>query len=381
MALKVMADNGELISASQDGALYDVLANGKKFIISGIGNNMSVGNSTTSLTVTLATGECVIRGRHITNTAPISLTLSANTTGVLVLRLNSSNNTATFMSVADDARITNGNVNNASTTADLVLASYSTNASGVYVFTDRRAVLTGIYSNASTSTAGLMSATDKTKLDGIRAGRQVNSVTGVKGSSESSYRTGNVNITKANIGLGSVENKSSATIRSEITAANVTDALGYTPSGTNVYYQANGQGADYNLDVDVIDLVPLTATNAIISGTGLSISTYGIKVASAGVYRISGSVYMTVPVECTHYGTYIMKSSNSSAFIHATEVAGVLYAKPTNNGISTAAEAIPRLYNLAANDVVYLAARVRGAGGATVYTTNKMTYLTVEKVG
>lgn len=35
-------------------------------------------------------------------------------------------------------------------------------------------------------------------------------VTGVKGSSESSYRTGNVSITKANIGLGNVNNTSDA---------------------------------------------------------------------------------------------------------------------------------------------------------------------------
>lgn len=54
-------------------------------------------------------------------------------------------------------------------------------------------------------------------------------VIGVKGNSESSYRTGNVNITAANIGLGNVENKSSATIRGELTKANVTTALGYTP--------------------------------------------------------------------------------------------------------------------------------------------------------
>jgi len=46
----------------------------------------------------------------------------------------------------------------------------------------------------------------KTKLDGIEAGSQVNTVTGVKGNSEGSYRTGNVNITKANIGLGNVDN-------------------------------------------------------------------------------------------------------------------------------------------------------------------------------
>lgn len=45
-----------------------------------------------------------------------------------------------------------------------------------------------------------MSATDKSKLDGIAAGAQVNSITGVKGNAESSYRTGNVNLTAANVG-------------------------------------------------------------------------------------------------------------------------------------------------------------------------------------
>lgn len=48
--------------------------------------------------------------------------------------------------------------------------------------------------------------TDKNKLDGIESGAQVNSVIGVKGDSESSYRKGNINITKSNIGLGNVDN-------------------------------------------------------------------------------------------------------------------------------------------------------------------------------
>ena len=51
-------------------------------------------------------------------------------------------------------------------------------------------------------------ATERTKLSGIEAGAQKNAVTGIKGNSESSYRTGNVNITKANIGLGNVDNTS-----------------------------------------------------------------------------------------------------------------------------------------------------------------------------
>lgn len=52
------------------------------------------------------------------------------------------------------------------------------------------------YSNATTSTAGLMSPDDKTTLNNLKTG----AVTGVKGSSESTYRTGNVNLTPANIG-------------------------------------------------------------------------------------------------------------------------------------------------------------------------------------
>ena len=86
------------------------------------------------------------------------------------------------------------------------------------------------YGAVTQSANGLMSAADKKKLVGIAAGAQANTITGVKGGAESSYRIGQVNITAANIGLGNVENKSSATIRGELTKDNVTAALGYTPS-------------------------------------------------------------------------------------------------------------------------------------------------------
>lgn len=56
------------------------------------------------------------------------------------------------------------------------------------------------YDAATQAAEGLMSAADKQKLDGIAAGAQVNSVTGVKGNVEGSYRTGNVNLTPGNIG-------------------------------------------------------------------------------------------------------------------------------------------------------------------------------------
>ena len=55
---------------------------------------------------------------------------------------------------------------------------------------------------ATTTSNGLMSKEDKTLLNNLSS----SSVTGVKGSAESDYRTGNVNITAANIGLGNVNN-------------------------------------------------------------------------------------------------------------------------------------------------------------------------------
>lgn len=42
-------------------------------------------------------------------------------------------------------------------------------------------------------------------------------------------KTGIVTLSKSDVGLGDVENKSSATIRGEITSSNVTTALGFTP--------------------------------------------------------------------------------------------------------------------------------------------------------
>lgn len=143
MALKVMADNGEQISASQDGALYDALGQSTSYVIDGMGNNLVVGYNAASLNITIGTGEGVIRGRHVTNTASISLTLPANSYRYIVLRYDSSSDTVTAMAVTST---TNGNINNSqSTTADLVLAYVHTSASGVDSYTDRRELSSNLF--------------------------------------------------------------------------------------------------------------------------------------------------------------------------------------------------------------------------------------------
>ena len=59
---------------------------------------------------------------------------------------------------------------------------------------------------------------EKTKLSGIETGAQVNTITGVKGNAESTYRTGNVNLTPANIGAV----PTSRTVNGHALSSNVT---------------------------------------------------------------------------------------------------------------------------------------------------------------
>lgn len=82
----------------------------------------------------------------------------------------------------------------------------------IQMITDLTAVVNG---KVDKVTGKGLSANDftnalKTKLDGIESGAQVNTVTGVKGDSETTYKIGNVNITKANIGLSNVDDTSDA---------------------------------------------------------------------------------------------------------------------------------------------------------------------------
>ena len=86
--------------------------------------------------------------------------------------------------------------------------------------------------------------------------------------------TGAANVAgaKSNLGLNNVENKSSATIRSEITSANVTVALGFTPKSTQT---AVSDPTASGYDISFIDSISqnangeITATKkSILFGTG-----------------------------------------------------------------------------------------------------------------
>lgn len=148
------------------------------------------------------------------------------------------------------------------------------------------------YGLASPSSNGLMSSTDKTKLDGIESGAQKNTVLGVKGNSESAYRTGNVNITKENIGLGNVDNTSDADkpvstatqtalngkantsgTYPNLTVGKATNADKAT-SATNATNAANATKATQDANGNVIDETYATKTE-LVEATGTKVKVNG----------------------------------------------------------------------------------------------------------
>ena len=164
---------------------------------------------------------------------------------------------------------------------------------------------------ATTSAAGLMSADDKTKLNGIAPGAQVNSVTGVKGDSEGSFRIGDVIITAANIGLGNVENKSSATIRGELTKANVTTALGYTPPTASdvskrevLVVSATGVSSLNTTIENTAIETDMVCIKAELSNPVVQSSDWIVNTNTAGKVTISGSIFGSTDITL-----YLMKSN------------------------------------------------------------------------
>lgn len=130
--------------------------------------------------------------------------------------------------------------------------------------------------------------------------------------SDLTSHTGNTSnphgVTKSQVGLGDVENKSSATIREEITSSNVTTALGYTPLNSNLKGAASGLA-----ELDSSGKVPSSQLPSYVDDTieGTYVSTTSFKNTSDTVitgetgkiyvdtttnktYRWSGSAYVEI---------------------------------------------------------------------------------------
>ena len=94
-----------------------------------------------------------------------------------------------------------------------------------------------------------------------------------------------VNITKAGIGLGNVENKSSATIRSELTSSNVTTALGYAPINSSATELTN-QNLDAYTGTDYMGKMYYSAGSNSVTGKPSGVDNFWMWVIrnGAGVF-------------------------------------------------------------------------------------------------
>ena len=118
--------------------------------------------------------------------------------------------------------------------------------------------------------------------------------------------------------------------------------------------------------------VTLTAFGINSSSDVYSLSSGGIKVAKSGLYRVSGSVYITPANSTTMLGCYIKIGSSFNA---GSEVAGTLSYMGTTGARSI--QCAPKIVNLTAGQIVFLASRCRGAAG-THDAGHSSTYLQVE---
>ena len=153
----------------------------------------------------------------------------------------------------------------------------------------------------------------KTYADGIDVG-----VTGVKGDAESSYRTGNVNITPANIGAAESSHSHAA---SDITSGTLGVARGGTGVGTLgagvVYHSASGTGAlSIATAANLVSAIGNSAVNrATADASGNNIAdTYALKTEIAGMYKYKGSVAAEANLPATGQTTgdvYNIESASS----------------------------------------------------------------------
>ena len=120
-------------------------------------------------------------------------------------------------------------------------------------------------------------------------------------------------VTKSQLGLGNVENKSSATIRSEITSSNVTTALGYTPPKQDTVYTLPTANASTKGGVKLSDSVSSTsAASSGIAATPKAVKTV-YDIADAALPKAGGTMSGTLTMKKVENGyAYLHKNHDAS---------------------------------------------------------------------
>ncbi len=168
------------------------------------------------------TVDAALAGKQAALTAGENITIADNNGDLTISATDTTYSAATtsadgLMSAADKAKLdgiaatAEVNVQADWSQTDSEADDYIQNKPDLSIYAESSAVTTALSGKVDKETGkSLMTADEHTKLTGIESGAQVNTVTGVKGNAENNYRTGEINISPANIGLGNVDNTSDA---------------------------------------------------------------------------------------------------------------------------------------------------------------------------
>lgn len=158
----------------------------------------------------------------------------------------------------------------------------------------------------TSTTNGVMLSSDKVKLDGIENGAQKNTVTGVKGDNEVTYRVGNVNITKANIGLSNIDN---------VKQYSISNPPPYPVTSVN-----NKTGAVV-LDASDVGALSDTTVIPVVNDATLDVQRNGISV---GTFTANAStdktINITVPTKANDVGAVATSDITQTLGTSATKV-------------------------------------------------------------
>ena len=166
--------------------------------------------------------------------------------------------------------------------------------SSANAYTDTK--IADLISSSSTTLETLNRITDAMEENADIVDALESSIGAKANASDLTAHTGNTSnphgVTKAQVGLGNVENKSSATIRGELTSADVVAALGYTPPTTNTTYSvatASAAGLMSAADKSKLDGVAAGANKTIVDTALSSTSTNPVqnKVVQAAISNLN----------------------------------------------------------------------------------------------
>ena len=120
---------------------------------------------------------------------------------------------------------------------------------------------------------------------------------------------------RTNLGLGNVENKSSATIRGEITSGNVTTALGFTPyNATNpAGYITSSALTPYLLSADAASTYQTQAGMSAYLTTASAASTYQTQ-AGMSAYLTTADASTTYLTQANASSTYLTQANAASTY-------------------------------------------------------------------